>query len=36
MRYRREAEAQRRKALRRWLEVQPVDERTNEEELAFS
>lgn len=32
MRYRREAEAQRRKALRRWLELQQVDSRTNPED----
>lgn len=34
-RYRREAEAQRRKALQRWSEVQPIGYRTTEEEPAY-
>lgn len=35
MRYRKEAESQRRKALRRWLEVQPVGETRDEEALRY-
>jgi hypothetical protein len=35
MLYRREAEAQRRKALRRRLEAQTVDKGTNKKELAY-